>query len=92
LAGRPQRQAAAIRECRNGIGNALGGQGQIRHSAFVANGDNDIMVPTSNSWDASRKLSGSQLVIYPNSGHDFLFQYPNLFANHANLFLSSGGT
>jgi pimeloyl-ACP methyl ester carboxylesterase len=84
-----ERQAAAIGEWRNGRGNALGELGQIKHDVLIANGDNDIMVPTSNSWDASRKIANSQLIIYPHSGHGFLLQYPYLFSRHANLFLSS---
>jgi pimeloyl-ACP methyl ester carboxylesterase len=84
-----ERQAAAIGGWRNGIGNALGELGQITHDVLIANGDNDIMVPTSNSWVASQKIPNSQLIVYPNAGHGFHYQYPHLFARHANLFLSA---
>jgi hypothetical protein len=33
----------------------------------VANGDNDIMVPTPNSRDMARRIPGADLVIYPDA-------------------------
>jgi len=45
------------------------------------------MVPTSNSFVLQQKVPHGQLIIYPNSGHGFLFQYAALFVQHIKLFL-----
>jgi pimeloyl-ACP methyl ester carboxylesterase len=45
------------------------------------------MVPTINSYHLQQKFSNGQLIVYPNSGHGFLFQYPDLFAQHVITFL-----
>jgi len=54
---------------------------------LVANGSNDVMVPTINSFTMAQLLPNAQLIIYPDSGHGFLFQYPDLFVDHAVRFL-----
>ncbi|KAK0622549.1 Alpha/Beta hydrolase protein [Immersiella caudata] len=56
---------------------------------LVANGHDDFMIPTVNSWVAQQQLPNAQLIVYPNSGHGFLFQYAALFAKHALLFLEA---
>jgi hypothetical protein len=32
-------------------------------------------------------MPNAQLIIYPDSGHGSLFQYPELFLSHARIFL-----
>lgn len=59
----------------------------ITHPVLVTNGIDDVMVPTENSYILSQHLPNAQLIIYPDSGHGHLFQYPHLFAEHAKLFL-----
>ena len=54
---------------------------------LVVNGHNDIMVPTINSFTLSQKIPNAQLIIYPDSGHGSLFQFPELFVTHATIFL-----
>ncbi|MGJ9459566.1 alpha/beta fold hydrolase [Oceanobacillus sp. CF4.6] len=61
----------------------------IPHPVLVTNGIEDVMVPTKNSYILAEHLPNAQLIIYPNSGHGHLFQYPELFAKHVNLFLDS---
>jgi pimeloyl-ACP methyl ester carboxylesterase len=47
------------------------------------------MVPTINSFTLQQKVPNGQLIIYPNSGHGFLFQHAALFAQHAVIFLQA---
>ncbi len=61
----------------------------IPHPALVTNGIEDVMVPTKNSFILSEKLPNAQLIIYPDSGHGHLFQFPELFAENVNSFLDA---
>jgi pimeloyl-ACP methyl ester carboxylesterase len=60
----------------------------IRQPVLVANGDDDRMVPTSNSRELARRLPNAQLVIYPDAGHGGIFQYHEDFVPRALAFLS----
>lgn len=62
--------------------------GRIRIPVLIANGDNDIMVPTVNSHDMARRIPGSQLVIYKDAGHGGIFQYHGEFVPKALAFLN----
>ncbi|NMO02755.1 alpha/beta hydrolase [Gordonia sp. TBRC 11910] len=55
---------------------------------LIANGDHDRMVPTELSRDLQRRIAGSELIIYPNSGHGGVFQYHEEFAPAAAEFLA----
>jgi pimeloyl-ACP methyl ester carboxylesterase len=55
---------------------------------LIANGDHDRMVPSVLSEDLHRRIKGSQLVIYPDSGHGGVFQYHEKFAPLAAEFLA----
>jgi pimeloyl-ACP methyl ester carboxylesterase len=61
----------------------------ITQSVLVANGDNDEMVPTENTYLLAEHLPNAKLSIYPDAGHGFLFQYPVEFATEVNAFLGS---
>jgi pimeloyl-ACP methyl ester carboxylesterase len=54
---------------------------------LVANGDNDALIPSSRSWELMTQIARAQLIIYPRAGHGFLWQYPELYAAHVNVFL-----
>jgi pimeloyl-ACP methyl ester carboxylesterase len=60
----------------------------VRQPALVANGDNDRMVPTSNTYDLAKRLPHSELIIYPDAGHGGIFQYHNDFVPKALRFLA----
>jgi pimeloyl-ACP methyl ester carboxylesterase len=62
----------------------------ITQPTFVANGDNDTMMITENSRLLAQHLPNAQLRIYPDAGHGFLDQYPELFADHVRTFLGGG--
>ena len=57
------------------------------HPVLVSNGSNDVMLPTAQSFALYQNLSHAQLILYPDSGHGFLFQFPELFAEHVRIFL-----
>lgn len=61
--------------------------GELEIPVLVCNGDNDVLIPTSRSWEMVCRIPNAQLVIYPHAGHGFLYQYANLVAKHINLFL-----
>jgi pimeloyl-ACP methyl ester carboxylesterase len=62
--------------------------GRIKIPVLIANGDNDIMVPTVNSTDMAQRIPGAQLVIYEDAGHGGIFQYYTDFVPKALSFLS----
>lgn len=55
---------------------------------FIANGNNDRMVPTPNSYDMAKRFPNAEIVIYPNSGHGGIFQYHKEFIKSALTFLN----
>jgi pimeloyl-ACP methyl ester carboxylesterase len=55
---------------------------------LIANGDHDRMVPSILSEDLHRRITGSQLIIYPDSGHGGVFQFHERFAPVAAEFLA----
>ncbi|RED55737.1 alpha/beta fold hydrolase [Cohnella lupini] len=60
----------------------------IGQPTLVANGNNDIMVPTVNSYLLAGHIPNAELIIYPDANHGFLFQYPHEFAGEVNRFLN----
>ena len=61
---------------------------KVRQPILVANGSNDLMISTPYSFTLFQTLPNAQLILYPDSGHGFMFQYPALFTRHLSLFLS----
>lgn len=61
----------------------------IRQPTLVVNGNNDVIVPTVNSFTLQQNLPNAQLILYPNSNHGSFYQYPLLFVEQADRFLSS---
>jgi pimeloyl-ACP methyl ester carboxylesterase len=59
----------------------------ITQPVLVANGDNDRMVGTKNSYLLADHLPNARLKIYPDAAHAFLFQYPVEFAGEVDRFL-----
>jgi pimeloyl-ACP methyl ester carboxylesterase len=59
----------------------------ITAPTLVVNGSADIMAPTVNSWIMAQRIPDAQLIVYPDSGHGSLFQYPGTFVAHVAEFL-----
>jgi pimeloyl-ACP methyl ester carboxylesterase len=61
---------------------------KITQPTLIANGDHDRMVPSILSEDLHRRIKGSELIIYPDSGHGGIFQYHEKFVPVAVEFLA----
>ena len=60
----------------------------ITQPTLIVNGDNDLQVPTANSYEMNEKIAGSKLIIYPNAGHGSIFQYAEEFSKELLAFLA----
>lgn len=55
-----------------------------RHEGvLVANGDQDLMVRSSNSQDLARRLPDTRLELYSDAGHGGIFEHHEAFVSHA---------
>jgi pimeloyl-ACP methyl ester carboxylesterase len=81
-------QAAAIIEWGIRYFSRLTRLASIQAPTLVANGADDIMIPTVNSYLLAGHLPNATLMIYPDANHGFLFQYPHEFAAATNAFLT----
>ena len=54
---------------------------------LVVNGDDDVMVPSFNSFELARRLPKAQLSIFPDAGHGGIFQHHAAFVQQARAFL-----
>ncbi|HUR74266.1 MAG TPA: alpha/beta hydrolase [Sporichthya sp.] len=61
----------------------------IQQPVLVANGDQDLMVPSSNSVDLARRLPNSRLTLYPDAGHGGVFQHHEQFVDEVLAFLDA---
>jgi pimeloyl-ACP methyl ester carboxylesterase len=59
----------------------------VRHPVLVVNGDDDVMVPSFNSFELARRLPNAELSIFPDAGHGGIFQYHAVFVEQALAFL-----
>ena len=63
--------------------------GRLHTPTLIANGDNDIMVPTVNSIALANCIPNAQLIIYEDSGHGGIFQHHADFVAKALAFLDA---
>ena len=80
-------QRAAITAWREVRGERYSELKNIGQPTLVVNGNHDIMIPIINSFTLSQEIPRAQLIVYPDSGHGSLFQFPELFVAHGRMFL-----
>ncbi len=61
----------------------------IKQPTLVVNGSNDVIMPTVNSFIMQQNMPNAQLIVYPESNHGAHHMYPELFVEHATLFLNT---
>ena len=86
-AASPLAQRAQLKAIRAWGKQAPSDLATIEQPVLVANGDHDVMVPTSNSDDLARRLPNAQLRIYSDGGHGGIFQYHEEFVGEVLRFL-----
>ncbi len=60
----------------------------IEQPALIVSGSDDTMLPCQNAYAMFKAMKDAQLVLYPDSGHGVLFQYPERFVVQVKDFLS----
>jgi pimeloyl-ACP methyl ester carboxylesterase len=81
-----QAQAVAITKWGMSRANDLNA---ITQPVLVANGDEDGMVPTVNSFELFQRLPNAKLSIFPDASHGGIFQYHGEFVRQAVNFLDA---
>lgn len=61
----------------------------IEQPVLIVHGSDDTMFPSINAREMFEHMRRATLILYPDSGHGALFQYPQTFVAHANTFLSN---
>ncbi|UII78771.1 alpha/beta fold hydrolase [Flagellimonas sp. CMM7] len=61
----------------------------ITHPVLIANGEDDLMVPSVNSAHMHLQIPHSKLVLYKDAGHGGIFQYHEEFVPEALNFLNA---
>ncbi|KAE8445247.1 hypothetical protein EG329_013619 [Mollisiaceae sp. DMI_Dod_QoI] len=63
--------------------------GDIHIPVLIGQGKDDRMIPTVNSFVMQQKMPNATLKIFPDSGHGFLYQFAEEFADDINRFLDA---
>jgi pimeloyl-ACP methyl ester carboxylesterase len=61
----------------------------IQQPTFVANGDDDLMLPPRLSYLMAGLIPNARIKIYPDASHGFLWQHNKEFGSDVNAFLSA---
>jgi pimeloyl-ACP methyl ester carboxylesterase len=69
--------------------NALDYLKSIPQPVLVVQGSNDVIIPTRHSFTLQQHLPNAQLIVYPDSNHGSIYQYPETFVANATTFLDA---
>jgi len=61
----------------------------IKQPTLVVNCSNDVIMPTVNAFIMQQNMPYAELIVYPDSNHGAHHMYPELFVQHATLFLNA---
>jgi pimeloyl-ACP methyl ester carboxylesterase len=100
IMARPDRDAGVAMEAVQAQTAAIAAYGAAKDETYahlkglvqptlVVNGNNDIIIPTINSYLIQQHAPNAQLILYPDANHGSHFQYPELFVKHTKLFLDA---
>jgi pimeloyl-ACP methyl ester carboxylesterase len=82
-----RRQREAVVAWWKGEGAARSRLTELSLPVLVANGVKDVMIPPEHSFAVARTAPNAKLVLYPDAGHAFLFQYAEEFSREVLAFL-----
>ncbi|TKA30987.1 hypothetical protein B0A50_01955 [Salinomyces thailandicus] len=71
-------------------GNSFERLGELKMPVLVVNGVEDLLIPTSRSWELVKGIRDAGLIVYRGAGHGFLWQYPKEVAGDVGRFLDGG--
>jgi hypothetical protein len=80
-------QFAALQEWGQPVGERFAYLRELKMPVLIVGGKSDIIFYTINSFYLQQNLPNAQLILYPDSAHGSLFQYPQLFVEHTDMFL-----
>jgi pimeloyl-ACP methyl ester carboxylesterase len=60
---------------------------QLTEPTLVVSGSKDLVHYTVNSFTLQQNMPNAELIVYPDSAHGSIYQYPDLFLKEAMLFL-----
>jgi pimeloyl-ACP methyl ester carboxylesterase len=83
------RQRQAVVSWWKGENTARPRLSELKMPILVANGVSDVMVPAYSAYVISQEAPYAKLVLYPDSGHGFLFQVAEEFVAEIECFLAS---
>ena len=70
--------------------NSFDRLGELTKPVLVLSGDEDLLIPTSRSWELMKGIGDAELIVSSRAGHGFLWQYARRVAGDVGRFLDGG--